>query len=171
MRSGARAACMVSGWGCRQSPTRRRRHPARALLAIRPGLRRRVGDELTTLQRRPERLNFLIDHALSKASHQHLKSLGCCDDRENRRIGLRDTCFGTNTCIPIRRPAALPSAVLSIWSARSHRRRKRARGGGRIAYEPRVRFHGISDAQTSLLRTKTTRSAAAPVIVPVVLRP
>src|SRR4249919_1340920 len=50
----------------------RRSHPARSLLAIRPGLRGGVGDELTPLQRSPERLNSLVDHALSKDSHRHL---------------------------------------------------------------------------------------------------
>jgi hypothetical protein len=49
----------------------RRSQPARALLAIRPGLRRRVGDELTPLQRSPKRLNLLVNHDLSKDSHRH----------------------------------------------------------------------------------------------------
>src|SRR5204863_5410728 len=65
----------------------RRRHPPRALLAICPDLRRCVGDELTPLQRRPERLNLLIDHALSKDSHQHLNRRGVATTARTQACG------------------------------------------------------------------------------------
>src|SRR5665647_2653204 len=66
--------------------------PTPPLLPIRTNLGRGVGDELTALHRRPERLNHVGNHAVIELHHQLLNtssSARCCDHRENPRIVLR----------------------------------------------------------------------------------
>jgi hypothetical protein len=61
-------------------------HPPRALLAIGPHRFGGIGDELTSLQRRPEHLHVLADHVIDEPGHQHPHSDRCCDHCKNPGI-------------------------------------------------------------------------------------
>jgi hypothetical protein len=66
-------------------------HPPRALLAIRPNHFGRIGDELTTLQRRPEHLHVLADHVPEEPGHQHPHSNGVATTARTRESASGQT--------------------------------------------------------------------------------
>ena len=130
-------------------------HPSRALLAIRPNRFGRIGDELTTLQRRPEHLHVLADHVPEEPGHQHPHSNGVATTARTRETlnGLsRQLAF----LVPNEDLPSYGNPYSFGWEKPTTRPRRRS-GPGSTAHRPRRMRDGFwLRAPTNSVTPKTT---------------